>query len=51
VVQPNVGFASAASFFYGLVLMLLTGAQALAWFYIRRNNARSAAIAAEAEAE
>lgn len=51
VVQPNVGFASAASFFYGLILMLLTGAQALAWFYIRRNNARSAATAAKAEAE
>jgi len=50
VVQPNVGFASAASFFYGVILMLLTGAQALAWFYIRRNNAKSAATAAQAEA-
>lgn len=27
--QPNIGFASAASFFYGVILMVITGAQAL----------------------
>jgi hypothetical protein len=50
VAQPNVGFASAASFFYGLILMVLTGTQALAWRYMRRGNARTAA-AAEAGGE
>ncbi|HET8844278.1 MAG TPA: sugar ABC transporter permease [Ktedonobacteraceae bacterium] len=48
VTQPNVGFASAASFFYGLILMVLTGIQALAWQYMRRNNTRNAATAMEA---
>lgn len=37
--QPNVGYASAASFFYGLILMAITAVQALAWGYFRRNNA------------
>jgi ABC-type sugar transport system permease subunit len=37
---PNVGFASAASFFYGTVLLLLTSLQAvaLAWFRRRRRQ-------------
>jgi hypothetical protein len=48
--QPNVGFASAASFFFGLILMVLTGVQALAWIYMRRTNARNAATVAEGEA-
>lgn len=40
-VQPNVGFASAASFFYGLILLLITGGQAIALAYLRRRrNAR-----------
>lgn len=39
VVQPNVGFASAASFFFGVILIVLTGLQALGWRYVRRNNA------------
>ncbi len=51
VMQPNVGFASAASFFFGLILMVLTGVQALAWQYMRRNTARSVAVATEAGAE
>lgn len=51
VVQPNVGFASAASFFFGLILMVLTGAQALAWQYMRRNDARNASATTEATAE
>jgi ABC-type sugar transport system permease subunit len=38
VVQPNVGFASAASFFYGLLLLALTGTQALAWRWTRRRQ-------------
>jgi ABC-type sugar transport system permease subunit len=50
VMQPNVGFASAASFFFGLILMVLTGVQALAWIYMRRTNARNAATVAEGEA-
>lgn len=37
-IKPNVGFASAASFFYGLILMVLTGAQALAIAYTRRRR-------------
>ncbi len=48
VMQPNVGFASAASFFYGLILMALTGIQALAWQYMRRNTTRNVAGATEA---
>ncbi|WP_435126746.1 carbohydrate ABC transporter permease [Actinacidiphila sp. bgisy144] len=36
-VQPNVGFASAASFFYGLILMVITVSQAL---LLRRMRAR-----------
>jgi ABC-type sugar transport system permease subunit len=50
VVQPNVGFASAASFFFGVILIILTAGQALVWRYVRRNEARSAAVATEAEA-
>jgi ABC-type sugar transport system permease subunit len=46
VVQPNVGFASAASFFFGLILIVLTGAQALVWQYARRNDARNTTAAA-----
>jgi len=39
--QPNVGFASAASFFYGLILLVITGGQAIALAYLRRRrNAR-----------
>jgi ABC-type sugar transport system permease subunit len=34
-VEPNVGFASAASFFYGLLLLALTGMQALVWRWTR----------------
>ncbi len=41
-VQPNVGFASAASFFYGLILLLLTAAQAVAWRYLRRTRRQEA---------
>ncbi|HVX47235.1 MAG TPA: sugar ABC transporter permease, partial [Mycobacteriales bacterium] len=44
-VQPNVGFASAASFFYGMILLVLTGAQACALYYARK---RRAAIRTEA---
>lgn len=50
VVQPNVGFASAASFFFGVILIILTAGQALVWRYIRGRDARNAALAA-AEAE
>ncbi|WP_093717275.1 carbohydrate ABC transporter permease [Actinacidiphila alni] len=41
-VQPNVGFASAAAFFYGLILMVITVAQALLLRRVRasRNAAR-----------
>lgn len=39
VVQPNVGFASAASFFFGVILLVLTGVQALVWRRVRRNSA------------
>jgi ABC-type sugar transport system permease subunit len=51
VMQPNVGFASAASFFYGVILMVLTGVQALAWQYMRRDNTRNTAATTEAGAE
>ena len=37
-VQPNVGFASAASFFYGLLLLTITGLQAVAWRWTRRRR-------------
>lgn len=36
--EINVGFASAASFFYGLILMLVTVTQALVIYRIRRRN-------------
>jgi ABC-type sugar transport system permease subunit len=48
--QPNVGYASAASFFYGLILMVFTGVQALAWSYSRRNSAANAAATTGASA-
>src|SRR5581483_10987093 len=48
LVQPNVGFASAASFFFGLILIVLTGIQALVWRYARRNDAGSATTEARA---
>ncbi len=38
--QPNVGFASAASFFYGLLLLVITGLQALAYGWMRRRRSR-----------
>lgn len=38
-VQPNVGFASAASFFYGLILLGLSVAQLLIFRYINRQRA------------
>jgi multiple sugar transport system permease protein len=41
-IQPNVGFASAASFFYGLILLGITALQALTWREVRRR--RSAAV-------
>lgn len=41
--QPNVGFASAASFFYGLLLLALTASQAIAWQWIRRRRAAESA--------
>jgi ABC-type sugar transport system permease subunit len=36
--QPNVGFASAASFFYGMLLLVITGLQALALWRIRQRR-------------
>ncbi len=42
-VQPNVGFASAASFCYGLILLAITGGQAIALVYLRRRRTRQAA--------
>lgn len=45
--QPNVGFASAASFFYGLLLLVITAMQALAWRWVRqRRSGESAKTAA-----
>ena len=41
-VQPNVGFASAASFIYGLLLLVITAAQALAWQRVRRRRSEAA---------
>jgi len=49
-IQPNVGYASAASFFYGIILMVITGLQALAIGYTRRRRAQAAATA-ESEAD
>jgi ABC-type sugar transport system permease subunit len=37
-IQPNVGFASAASFFFGCIVLVLTAAQALAWRWVRRRR-------------
>jgi ABC-type sugar transport system permease subunit len=37
--QPNVGFASAASFFYGIILLGLAGLQVLAFRAARRHRA------------
>jgi ABC-type sugar transport system permease subunit len=42
LVQPNVGFASAASFFYGLLLLVITGVQALALRRIRQRRRQEA---------
>ena len=39
-IQPNVGFASAASFFYGLILLALTALQAIAWQWVKRRRAQ-----------
>ncbi len=50
VVQPNVGFASAASFFFGVILIILTGANAIVWLYLRRSEAKAKIVAAAAEA-
>ena len=50
VVQPNVGFASAASFFFGLILIVLTAIQAIVWRYARSNDAGKATTATEAGA-
>jgi ABC-type sugar transport system permease subunit len=48
-VQPNVGFASAASFFYGIILLAITAGQALALAYVRkRRQAMNAAAVEEA---
>lgn len=44
--QPNVGYASAASFFYGLILMGFTCVQALAWGYFRRSEKATARTSA-----
>ena len=42
LVQPNVGFASAASFFYGMLLLVITGLQALALWRIRLRRRQEA---------
>lgn len=42
MVQPNVGFASAASFFYGVLLLVITGVQALALYRIRQRRRQEA---------
>lgn len=42
LVQPNVGFASAASFFYGMLLLVITGLQALALRRIRHRRREEA---------
>lgn len=46
-VQPNVGFASAASFFYGLILLAITGAQAILLAYMRKRRRAMSATAIE----
>lgn len=46
-ITPNVGYASAASFFYGLILIGITALQALGFLYLRR---RRAALAPEVTA-
>jgi len=38
-IQPNVGFASATSFFYGLLLLAITALQAIVWQWVRRRRA------------
>ena len=42
-VQPNIGFASAASFFYGLILMVITGSQGYALYRLRRSRSANTA--------
>lgn len=42
MVQPNIGFASAASFFYGVLLLVITGVQALALRRIRQRRRQEA---------
>jgi ABC-type sugar transport system permease subunit len=42
MVQPNVGFASAASFFYGMLLLAIAGLQALAVRRIRQRRRQEA---------
>lgn len=42
LVQPNVGFASAASFFYGTLLLVIAGLQALALRRIRQRRRQEA---------
>lgn len=37
-VQPNVGFASAASFFYGVILLVITGMQAAVLQHVRKRR-------------
>ncbi len=39
--DPNIGFASAASFFYGIILMLLAGLQVLIFRYARNRRITS----------
>lgn len=41
-VEPNVGFASAASFFYGLIIMGLSVAQLLLFRYLNKQRAANA---------
>jgi ABC-type sugar transport system permease subunit len=36
--QPNVGFASAASFFFGCILLVITALQAITWRSVRRQR-------------
>ncbi|GCE24867.1 ABC transporter permease [Dictyobacter alpinus] len=38
-VEPNIGFASAASFFYGLILLVFSGLQLLIVRYVNRQRA------------
>ncbi len=39
VVEPNIGYASAASFFYGVILLVLSGVQVLIVRYATRRRA------------